>query len=175
MIVIQLVVVIFALATSVEAKTMTADSSAVFSSQKSDENKEYFIRKQAMRNVLTRRNSVLADHVDSFLEGSETYDLDPYLLVSISGLESSFGKAMIDGSYNAYGWGGGYIYFKNWDDGIMTISKALREKYYDRGATTLAAVGRRYSESATWTVRVNGFMNQFYTEETKVRAISEFL
>ena len=154
---------------------MTADSSAVLASQDTGSSREYLIKRQAMRNILSRRDSVLVNHVDSFLQGSRTYQLDPYLLVSISGLESSFAKAMIPGTYNAYGWGGGRIAFKNWNDGIMTISCSLRTQYYNKGAQSLSDVGRRYSESATWTVRVNSFMQQFYAEETRVRSIAQFL
>lgn len=162
-------------ATSVDASTMTADSSATLKSRDGESAREYFIKKKTMQNILERRNSVLVDHVDSFIQGSMEYDLDPYLLVSISGLESSFAKAMIPGTYNAYGWGSGKIHFESWNDGIMTISRSLRENYYNKGADSVADVGRKYAASKTWSVRVESFMRQFYAEEMRVRYMAQLL
>ncbi|MFQ5452282.1 MAG: hypothetical protein ACE5DQ_01845 [Candidatus Paceibacterota bacterium] len=156
---------------AVQAQEDIADDSAKIQSQAEQfpeagiNTQEYQLQRAAMKRVLERYDSQLVDQVDSFLASSYQYDLDPYLLVSISGLESYFARYMVQGSYNAYGWGGGWIYFKNWEDGINTISRALRENYYNKGAASVHDVGRIYAESPTWSVRVQNFMNQFYKEE----------
>lgn len=136
---------------------------------------EVMLKQMAITAVLNRYNSPLTDSVDSFVSSAYRYNIDPYLMVSISGLESYFGTQMVDGSYNAYGWGGGWVYFKSWDEGIETISRALRENYYDAGATNIYEVGSKYAESPTWAVRVEGFMGQFYREEDKIRGAFEVL
>lgn len=136
---------------------------------------EYAIKKITLKRVLGRYNSVLAEKADSFVQVSTKYDIDPYLLPSIAGLESYFAKYMIKGTYNAYGWGGGKIAFNSWDEGIDTIGKTLRERYYDRGAETVSDVGRIYAESPTWAVRVQYFMGQFYTEEARARQVLTLL
>lgn len=131
----------------------------------------YYAKRVAIQNILRRNDSQLVDYADAFVDSAYRYNIDPYLLVSISGLESYFGKFMVPGTHNGYGWGGGYIAFDNWPDGIETISKALRERYYDSGAETLDDVGRIYAESPTWSVRVGHFMNQFALEEERVNQI----
>lgn len=152
-----------------EVKDSSAKLSGISTSEASE--KYHLVRRKAMMSVLEKRNSQLVHHVDTFLRASYEYDIDPYLLVSIAGLESSFAKRMIHGTYNAYGWGSGHITFKSWEDGIVTISKALREKYIARGATSVHAIGRIYAASPTWANRVTGFMNTFYREEAKYRSV----
>ena len=76
------------------------------------------------------------------------------------------------GSYNAYGWGGGRIYFESWEDGIKIINKAIRENYIDRGATDVWSIGPIYAESPTWSVRVNSFMQEINEEYLKLSVFS---
>lgn len=131
----------------------------------------YFAKRVAIQNVLRRYDSDLIVYADAFVESAYRHDLNPYLLVSISGLESYFGRFMVPGTHNGYGWGGGYIEFESWEDGIETISAALRRNYYNKGAETIHDVGRKYAESPTWSVRVSFFISQFEQEEAKVRQI----
>lgn len=122
------------------------------------------IRAKALRNVLEKYNSPLVDVAESYVHFADKNGVDWKLLPSIAGLESSFGKRLMPNSYNAYGWGGGYIYFDSWDDGIDTITRALSEKYYARGANTVWTIGPIYAESPTWAVRVNSFMEKIEQE-----------
>ncbi len=125
------------------------------------------IKRKAMTEVLKRYNAPLLSEVDSFLEACTTYDLDCYLLPSISGVESTFGRFLIPGTYNPFGWGRGLLEFKSYNETIMTVGKALREKYIDRGADTVDKIGRIYCEGDTWSGKVKFFMNQFEEEEKK--------
>ena len=125
------------------------------------------LKRKAMTEVLKRYNAPLLPEVDSFLEACMTYNLDCYLLPSISGVESTFGRFLIPGTYNPFGWGRGLLEFKSYNETFMTVGKALRENYIDRGADTVDKIGRIYCEGDTWSGKVKFFMNQFEEEEKK--------
>ena len=123
------------------------------------------IRVAALENVFSKYNSPLKPYARDYVTLADKYGVDWKLLPAISGLESSFGKALISGTYNAYGWGSGTIYFKDWTDGIDTIDKSLKEDYMGRWkATDVWSIGPIYAASPTWSVRVNGFMNEINAE-----------
>ncbi len=134
---------------------------------------ETLIQKQAMRAVLHRHRSPLADEVDHFMRIAQENELDPYMLPSIAGVESGFGRVMIDGTHNPFGWNVGRTYFPSWEAGIETVGIALREKYINRGAESLEAIGHRYAGgSTTWAPKVRTFMSKFEREEAKIRRYS---
>lgn len=134
-----------------------------------EKDKELFIKKLAIKKVLSKYSSPLADSSDSFIITCSTFDLDCYLLPSIAGLESTFGKFIYPNSYNPFGWGGGYIMFSSWDEGIHEVGKGLRENYLSKGVKSIEEIAPIYSESATWAPRVRYFMNQFQKEEDKLQ------
>ncbi len=129
------------------------------------------IQKRVIKNVLTRYGSPMSVSVDAFIDACTTYSLDCYWLPSIAGLESTFGKAVLPGTYNPYGWGRGFIYFKSWDQATFTVAKGLRENYLNRGALGIEGIAPMYSESPTWAVRVNFFISQFRAEEDKTKLL----
>lgn len=126
------------------------------------------LRVQALQNVFDRYNSPLSEYASSYVQTADVYGIDWKLLPAIAGLESGFGRAMIHGSHNAYGWGSGRIYFDSWEDGIDTILASLRTRYVDRGATTVSEIGSIYAESPTWAVRVERFMNEIAEEYNRL-------
>lgn len=130
------------------------------------------MRVKALENVFKKHGSPLAEEAASYVKYADLYGVDWKLLPSISGLESSFGLRLMPGSHNAYGWGGGHIYFDSWEDGIKTINKALKEKYMSRGAVDVWSIGPIYAESPTWAVRVNRFMNEINQEYLKLSTFS---
>lgn len=132
-----------------------------------DPQKIYKIKK-AIQNVLKKYDSPLVTEIDSFIDACMTYKLDCYLLPSIAGLESTFGKFISPNSYNPFGWGGGYIKFNNWRDGILTVAGGLRNNYINKGAQSIDDIGNIYAESPTWSTRVQYFMNSFRQEEAKL-------
>ncbi len=129
-------------------------------------------RTKAIQNIFKRYNSPLFDQAAFYVKYADEFGVDWRLLPSIAGLESTFGKFLMPGSYNAYGWGGGRIYFESWEDGIRTVNKALRENYIDRGATDVWSIGPIYAESKTWSVRVNYFMDVFDQEYKRLTVFS---
>ncbi len=127
----------------------------------------------ALRKVFQKYNSPLIGESEAFVKYADEYNVDWRLLPAISGLESSFGVHLMPGSFNAYGWGGGHIYFESWKDGIKVINKALRANYMDKwGATDVWSIGPIYAESKTWSVRVNSFMQEINREYLKLSVFS---
>lgn len=122
-------------------------------------------KRRAIKAVLEKYNSPMTDSVDAFMNACVKYDIDCYLLPAIAGLESSFGVHIWPDSHNAFGWGGGYIMFGTWADGIDTVAAGLRAGYVADGQITPDMIGRKYSESPTWSVRVNRFIAQFEQTE----------
>lgn len=122
-------------------------------------------RVAALEKFLEKYNSPLKPYAGAYVKYADQYNVDWRLLPAISGVESTFGKFYIAGTYNAYGWGSGIIYFKSWEDGIQTINKTLREKYMDHwGAQNVWEIAPIYAESKTWAPRVALFMGQISDE-----------
>jgi len=120
-------------------------------------------RVQILHDYLERKHSPLAPYALTFVQEADKNNIDWRLVAAISGLESSFGVHIPSNSYNGWGYG---VYgdnvrrFESWDDGISTVSKALRDDYMTKWkATTVPEIGRLYAASPTWAVRVQYFLN----------------
>ena len=124
-------------------------------------------RVEALERVFEKNNSQLLPYAEVYIRSADKHGVDWKLLPAIAGLESGFGRAMIDATYNPYGWGSGRIYFDSWEDGIDTVNAGLAKNYYGRGADTVWEIGPIYAESPTWAVRVNSFMSQIEAEYLK--------
>lgn len=155
---------IYAVEYQAGASARLASNSALILSARQDE------RVLALTQVFKKYNSPLAPYAFLYVKYADLYNVDWKLLPSISGLESSFGIFLMPESYNAYGWGGGYIYFNSWEDGIKTINKALRENYINRGADDVYKIGPIYAEAKHWSTRVAFFMNEINNEYIKLIA-----
>jgi len=128
--------------------------------------------KMAIEAVLKKYDSPMIEESDSFIKACIKYQIDCYLLPSIAGLESTFGKFIWPNSHNAFGWDRGYMMFDSWDEGIDTVANGLRKGYLNKGALTVDQIGPIYSESPTWAVRVNSIRDQFEKEEAKLTLLS---
>lgn len=121
-------------------------------------------------------NSPLAPYADIFVEQADEHALDWKLVASIAGLESTFGKFIPQGSYNAWGWGiptgtSRGLGFTDWEEGIATVSKGLKQRYVDRGLITPDQMGRIYAASPTWASRIYYFMNEIEKQEIEKDAV----
>lgn len=106
-------------------------------------------------------NSPLAVYADKFVIYADKYNLDWRLVAAISGVESTFGKQIPYGSYNAYGWAGGNFRFASWENSIQIVSKSLKEDYIEKGAPSLTRIGRRYCPpNPAWIWKVKLFMGK---------------
>lgn len=150
--------------TKIFAETHAASSAALVS-ELDNQAPEQDIRIVALENTLKKYESPLTPYASVYVTEADKNGVDWKLLPSIAGLESTFGKHYIEGTYNVYGWGSGHIYFDSWEDGIATINAALRKNYIDKwGATNVWEIGPIYAESPTWAVRVNSFMEKIDRE-----------
>lgn len=131
------------------------------------------VQRETIKLMLEKHNSPLVGSVDTFMSVAEENNLNPYLLPSIAGVESTFGKAIYPGSYNPFGWGGGLIMFDSWDESIETVGRGLRNNYVNKGAMTLADVGAIYAGSKAWPSKVKYFIGRFETEELNAELPAE--
>ena len=116
---------------------------------------------KTLANFFKLNNSPLESYSATFIDEAEKNELNWKLIPAITGVESSFGKAIPKNSYNAYGWNNGDYYFKSWEEGIIIVSKTLNEKYRQGwGADDPYEIGRYYAASPTWANRVVSFMKQ---------------
>ncbi len=119
-----------------------------------------------LRTYLTSHNSPLADEAEVFIREADRNSLDWKFVAAISGVESTFGKHIPSGSYNAWGWGiptgaQSGIGFRNWEQGIVTVSEGLAKNYYGRGTKTVYDVGWIYAANGnSWGNHVAFFMNK---------------
>jgi hypothetical protein len=127
-----------------------------------------------LEGYLTSQGSPLTPYARKFVEEADKNQIDWRLLPAIAGIESSFGKRMIAGTYNAWGWGGGTIRFASWEEAIETISKALAEKYYARGLNTPEKINPVYCPpNRTWAPKVRIFMDKIESfEESKTEKLA---
>ena len=152
-----------------DAAEVSHPSASLATTSKSVEVQAVDMRVTAVKNIFKRYNSPLVEYAGAYVKYADKHGVDWKLLPAISGLESSFGVHLMPGSYNAYGWGGGHIYFESWENGVDVINKALRANYMDKwGAKDVWEIGPIYAESPTWSVRVNFFMKQIDEEYQKL-------
>lgn len=121
----------------------------------------YDYRVVILKAYLLKHNSPLAEYAGEFVRIADKYNIDWRLVPAISGVESTFGKRIPKNSYNAYGWANGNYSFNSWEHSIEVVSKALREKYMDKGATSIGQIARIYAPpSSTWASKVRFFMRK---------------
>lgn len=123
-------------------------------------------RPAVLQKFLESNGSPLAPQAEFFVREADEHQLDWKLVAAIAGAESTFGKHIPPGSFNAWGWGiptgsKSGIGFTGWEQGIATVSEGLEKKYYGRGAKTIYDVGWIYAANGiSWGNHVLFFMNQ---------------
>lgn len=122
---------------------------------------EIDIRPLILQKYLGKHNSPLANYSRELVYFADLYEVDWRLVAAISGVESTFGKNFPKNSFNAYGWANGKYQFNSWEESIEIVTKTLREKYYDMGATNIKKISSRYAPpSKSWSWKVKYFMNE---------------
>jgi len=130
-------------------------------------------RVDTLRAFLHEYNSPLENNAVSFVREADANAIDWKLVIAIAGTESTFGKHVPHGSYNAWGWGiptgaQSGIGFTSWSDGIAQVSRGLKENYINKGAVTLDQIGDIYAASPVWAAHVRFFIEkieQFYPSD----------
>ena len=136
-----------------------AAGSAILSTSANSDNYDY--RVENLRNFLNKYNSPLAEYSRDFVAYADMYNLDYRLVPAITGVESTFGKRIPKGSYNAYGWSNGEYTFASWEDSIAHVSNVLKTKYFDKGIDSISEIARVYAPpSNTWSKNVSFFISK---------------
>lgn len=122
-----------------------------------------------LSHFLNERNSILAPFAENFVVEADKNGLDYRLIPAIAGVESTFGRNHILGTYNVYGWGGGKIYFNSYEDGIAKLATGLKKGYLDKGAKTPLAISYIYCppNHFSWYQKVDYFMTEI--EKTDIK------
>jgi len=119
------------------------------------------LRTEKLKDFLSSFESPLASYSAVLVKTADKYKLDWKLIPAITGVESTFGKAIPSGSYNAYGWANGAYYFESWENSIEIVAKTLKENYINRGADTVEKIAPIYAPpSTTWAGKVSYFMEK---------------
>ncbi len=123
-----------------------------------------------LEKFLLKHDSPLAPYAELIVKESDKYQIDFRLITAIGMCESTLGKNMPEGSYNAWGYA---IYtgeksgatFEGWDQAISTMAKYLKERFYDRGLTHPEQIGPIYAPPSvntgnSWANCVSHFMEE---------------
>ncbi len=112
-------------------------------------------------NYLSSKGSPMTGLGITLVTAGRQYNINPDLVVAISGVESGFGLHNA-GAYNAWGRkarGGGYASFSSWQDSIINQTSYLRGKYYNIGLTNVFSIGKKYAPgNGSWPIKVNHFL-----------------
>jgi len=103
------------------------------------------------------RGTPLARHAFRLESEGWRWNINPFLVASIAGTESSFGAAACGA--NAWGIGNCGFGFANFNDGIHYTTRLLRTGYLNLGFRTLERIGTRYAACGScWAERTGWFM-----------------
>lgn len=161
--IIWVLLVLFILCSSLALAVSSAGASAVLKNNPEPDN-----RADTLKSFLTKYNSPLVTYAWLFVKKADEYGLDWRLVPAISGVESSFGKRIPAGSFNAYGWNGGNYWFDSWEDSIDILSRSLKEKYVNRGLDTPEKISPVYCPpNSAWGSNVRYFMNKIENFDTR--------
>ena len=102
---------------------------------------------------------------------ADKYGLPWNLLPAIAMKESNGGKKIPEGTNNPFGWAitsTETLGFLSWEEGIETVAKGLREKYFDQGLTTPELIMTKYcplsvEKGGSWAADVIHFMEELET------------
>lgn len=134
----------------------------------SDEVKYTDARAKIIEDFFKGYKSPLSDYSQNFIQVADKYQLDWRLLPAIAMQESNGGKKVIVDSHNPFGYG---IYgklvirFKDWDEAIERVGKALREDYLNEGLKTPHQIMAKYTppsleKGGAWANGVSTFMSE---------------
>jgi len=139
-----------------EARQTTGQAIIISVSAREDD------RAEKLERFLRSKNSPLAGQASLLVKKADENDLDWRLLAAISGIESSFGTIQPENSHNAWGWGGGYIYFDSWEEAIIVISDSLGERWAKKGGRDHWQLSKSYCPPNwyKWSMAVDKLMKE---------------
>ena len=122
-------------------------------------------RREKIRQFFAMYHSPLEPYAGDVIDAADQYGLDYRLVPSIAMQESGLCKTIPDNSYNCWGfgvYGKTVLHFKDYKDGIYTVTKALAMKYKTQGLVTPEQIMKVYTPSSngSWAFSVRHFMEQ---------------
>lgn len=122
-------------------------------------------REESLRAFFKKYDSPLEHNAQTFINVADKYGMDYRLLPAISGVESTYCKQIIEGTYNCYGWGiygNNVIAFDSYDTGIEEVGKGIFEGYIVKGADSVEEIAPIYNPNTPlhWGGKVRYIMSQ---------------
>lgn len=122
-------------------------------------------RVEVLRKFLEKYNSPLVGEAETFVRVADNFELDYRLLPAISCMESTCGKFLVPGTYNAWGWGiygSNVIRFSSWEEAIEKVGEGIFKGYVKKGLDTPEKMSPVYTppNPIKWGNGVRFFMNQ---------------
>lgn len=117
-------------------------------------------RAARLKKYLQAQGSPMANDAAALVQIADKYDLDWTLLPAIAALESQYGKMLLPGSFNPYGWNNGRAYFGSFAASSEEVAAGIRSRYQPSGEVTAWGIGPRYAASKTWAERVVRYQAQ---------------
>lgn len=121
-----------------------------------------WVTAEDVETFLEDQGSPFAGHAELIVAAGNLYDVDPRLVVSISGIESGFGKYCR--GHNAWGWNAGKTHWRSWEEGIVTYISRLAALYPDRESIPSLATRYNPAYAEGWGRRV-GFVWQSFDQQ----------
>jgi hypothetical protein len=106
------------------------------------------IRVKNLERYLSKHKSPLYPYARIIVSEAEQNGIDYRLIPAIAMVESTLCRTIPNDSHNCWGWGvyGGKVTrFTSYLHAIQTISRGIREKYYDKGRDTLEEIAPVYN------------------------------
>ncbi len=128
----------------------------------------YDQRAETLQRFFTTYNSPLGQHAKFFVEVADKYGLDYRLLPAIAMQESSGGRFIPPGSYNAWGYAiteTQTLGFLSWEQAIDNVARGIRKNYINQGLVTPEQIMTKYTpdsieKGGAWAKGVDYFMSQ---------------
>ncbi len=123
-------------------------------------------RVEMIKQYMDKYDSPLSPYADYIVQKADQYGIDYRLIVAIARKESGMCKIIPPGGHNCWGWGihsAGTLGFDSYEEAIETVTKGLKENYYDKGYVEPNEIMRKYtphSPEGIWAENVQTFMDE---------------
>ena len=120
---------------------------------------------QEIDGYLQRKQSPMAGVGSALSDYSRQYNVDPRLIIAISGAETTFGRHLCADN-NAWNWfhhrNCAQSPFENYPQGAERVTRFMRSSYLNRGYTTIELIRYKYCTSGceNWISLVSAFHNE---------------
>lgn len=131
---------------------------------------------EQLNKQLNKKNGVLKNKGQVFLDAQEKYGVNAVILASIAIHETGYGTSNLAKTKNNVGGirkGSGFKSYSSVDECIMDMARLLKQNYADKGLVTIAQVQQKYCPTSDpqdkkglnsgWRSAVSGLVDKFET------------